>query len=67
MQRVLVKPVDLDDPAVADVLTEWKSPGSVGIRIIMTKEANRGPDDPAFDRISRATVQHDFPVNVLLG
>src|ERR687885_2218126 len=48
----LVKPVDPDDPAVADVVAEWKkTPGAVGIRIIMTKEANRAPDDPGLDRI----------------
>ena len=44
----LVKPVNPDDPAVADVIADWKkTPGTVGIRIMMTKEANRAPDDPA--------------------
>src|SRR5260370_20606098 len=62
----LEKPVDPDDPAVADVIADWKkTPGTVGIRIIMTKEANRAPDDPGLDRILRAAVRHDFPVNVL--
>src|ERR1700756_2002344 len=62
----LVKPVDPADPAVANVIADWKkTPGPVGIRIIMTKEANRAPDDPGFDRILRAAVAHDFPVNVL--
>src|ERR1700759_2684147 len=61
-----VKPVNPDDPAVADVIADWKkTPGTVGIRIIMTKEAKRAPDDPGFDRILRAPVQHDFPVNIL--
>src|SRR5262249_23402110 len=41
----LVKPVDPDDPAVADVIADWKkTPGTVGIRIMMTKEAGRAPD-----------------------
>src|ERR1700744_1352131 len=45
----LVKPVNPDDPAVADVIAEWKrTPGTVGIRIIMPKEAKRAPDDPGF-------------------
>src|SRR2546423_3456254 len=36
----LVKPVDPDDPAVADVIADWKKiPGAVGIRIMLTKEA----------------------------
>src|SRR5258708_26585619 len=58
----LVKPVDPDDPAVADVIAEWKkTPGTVGIRIIMTKESKRTPDDPGFDRILRAAIQHNLP------
>jgi hypothetical protein len=40
----LVKPVDPDNPAVADVIADWKrTPGTVGIRIMMTKEAKREP------------------------
>src|SRR3981189_1739506 len=42
----LVKPVNPDDPAVADVIAEWKmTPGTVGIRIIMTKGGNPAPGD----------------------
>ena len=48
----LVKPVNPDDPAVADVIADWKkTPGTVGIRIMLTKEANRAPDEPGLDRI----------------
>src|SRR5207248_1297562 len=55
-----------DDPAVADVIADWKkTPGTVGIRIILTKESKRAPDDPGLDRILRAAVKNDFPVNVL--
>src|SRR5687768_5278060 len=62
----LVKPVDPDDPAVADVIADWKkTPGTVGIRIIMTKEAGRDPNDPGLERILRAAVRYDFPVNML--
>src|SRR3984893_2842863 len=62
----LVKPVDPDDPGVADVIADWKkTPGTVGIRVILTKEANRAPDDPGLDRILRAAVSRDFPVNIL--
>jgi hypothetical protein len=62
----IVKPVNPDDPAVADVIADWKkSPGTVGIRIMLTKEAKREPNDPGLDRIVRAAVKHDFPVNVL--
>src|SRR3979409_498167 len=62
----LVKPADPDDPAMADVIAHWrKIPGTGGIRIIMTKEANRAPEDPGLDRICRAAVKHDFPINIL--
>jgi predicted TIM-barrel fold metal-dependent hydrolase len=64
----LVKPVNPDDPAVADVIADWKkTPGTVGIRISMTRESKRAPDDPGFDRIMRAAVRADFPVNVSCG
>jgi len=33
----------------------------------MTTESKRAPDDPGFDRILRAAVRNDFPVNVLLS
>ena len=64
----LVKPVDPDDPAVADVIADWKkSPGAVGIRIIVTKEPGRERDatDPGLDRILRAAARCDLPVNFL--
>jgi L-fuconolactonase len=64
----IVKPVNPDDPAVADVIAEWKkSPGTVGIRIMMTRDPGRDRafDDPGFDRILRAAVKYDFPVNIL--
>src|SRR5436190_951738 len=64
----LVKPVDPDDPAVADVIADWKkTPGTVGIRIMLTKEhgRERAPSDPGLERILRAAVRYDFPVNIL--
>jgi predicted TIM-barrel fold metal-dependent hydrolase len=62
----LVKPVDPDDPAVAEVIAEWKkSPGAVGIRIMMTKERKNDPNHPGVDRILREAVRRDFPVNML--
>ncbi len=46
-RMAIVKPVDLDDPAVADVIADWKkTPGTVGIRTAMTKEAGRELTDP---------------------
>jgi L-fuconolactonase len=39
--------------------------GAVGIRIMTTKEAKREPNDPGLDRILRAAIKHDLPVNIL--
>ena len=62
----IVKPVDPDDPAVGDVIADWKqTAGAVGIRIMMTKEAKRDPSDPGLDRIARAAAMHELPVNIL--
>jgi len=62
----IVKPVNPDDPAVADVIADWrKQPGAVGVRIMLPKEAGRDPADPGIDRIAKAAAQHGFPVNVL--
>ena len=62
----IVKPVDPDDKNVADVVAKWKkTPGAVGIRIFLREEEKRAADDPGFDRILKAAVQYDFPVNFL--
>ena len=62
----LVKPVDPDDPALADVIADWKrTPGAVGIRIIVTKKPERNPSDQGIDRVLREALRHDFPVNIL--
>lgn len=61
----IVKPVDAGDPAVEEVVAEWKRiPGTVGIRMWLTKDGGRAPGDPGLDRIARAAVRHDFPVNL---
>src|ERR1019366_3832145 len=62
----IVKPVNPDDPAVADVIADWKkTPGAVGIRIMLPKETGRLADDPGLDRILHAAARLDFPVNIL--
>ncbi len=62
----LVKPVDPLDPAVAEVIAEWKNtPGTVGIRIMMPKDAGLDPDDPGIKLILHEAMRHDFPVNIL--
>ena len=62
----IVKPVDPDNPSIDEVIAEWKrTPGTVGIRIMMPKEAKHQTGDPGLDRILRSAVKHDFPVNIL--
>lgn len=62
----IVKPVDPDDPAVADIIADWKqTPGAVGIRLMLPREAGREAADPGIARILLAAVRHDLPVNLL--
>ena len=62
----IVKPVDPDNPAVGEVIADWKrTPGAVGVRIMLTKESGRRADDPGLDRICREAAKHGLPVNVL--
>jgi predicted TIM-barrel fold metal-dependent hydrolase len=62
----LVKPVDPDDPAVADVVADWKqAPGAVGVRVFLLREAQRQRNAAGLDRILRAAANHDLPVNIL--
>ena len=57
----LVKPVDPDDPAVADVIADWKAtPGTVGLRIMLSHAPERPIDDPGYDLILREAARHDF-------
>jgi predicted TIM-barrel fold metal-dependent hydrolase len=65
-RMAIVKPVDPDNPDVADVIAEWKkTPGAVGVRIMVPKENKRDENDPGIARILRAAADHDLPVNML--
>lgn len=65
-RMAIVKPVDPDDPNVADVVAKWKeTQGAVGIRIFLREEEKRAADHPGFDRICKAAVDYDFPLNFL--
>jgi predicted TIM-barrel fold metal-dependent hydrolase len=63
----IVKPIDPANPAMEEVVADWKkTPGTVGIRIMMTRDPGRLlADDASLDRIARAAVKYDFPLNVL--
>ena len=65
-RMAIVKPVDPDDKNVADVVAKWKeTKGAVGIRIFLREEEKRAADDPGLDRICKAAVQYDLPLNFL--
>jgi len=52
---------------VADVIADWKkTPGTVGIRIIMTKEAGRDPNDPGITGKTVNVAGMDVPFLLLL-
>jgi len=62
----IVKPVDPNNPAAAEVIADWKrTPGTVAIRLMLTQEAGRSPDDPGIAHVMREAVRHGFPVNIL--
>src|SRR5260370_10655396 len=62
----IVKPVDPDDPDVADGVADWKkTAGAVGIRIMLTKEAKRAPSDPGLARIRGAALRPEFRLDIL--
>src|SRR5258706_8848606 len=55
----IVKPVNPDNPAAAEVIADWKKrPGTVATRIILTQEPNPGPTAPGPHRIARGPVRH---------
>ncbi|NQW53004.1 MAG: amidohydrolase [Rhodospirillales bacterium] len=65
-RMAIVKPVDPDDENVADVVAKWKeTKGAVGIRIFLREEEKRGADHHGLDRICKAAVDYDLPLNFL--
>jgi L-fuconolactonase len=62
----LIKPVDPNDPGVADTIADWKATkGTVAIRIMMTPGVSTDPADAGINRVLAAAARHDFPVNLL--
>ena len=65
-RMAIVKPVDPEDKNVADVIAKWKkTQGAVGIRIFLREEEKRAADHPGLDRICKAAVEYDLPLNFL--
>ncbi len=62
----VIKPVDPNDPKVADTIAQWAdTEGTVAIRIMMTQGVSTDAADPGIDRVLAAAARHSFPVNLL--
>src|SRR5579875_1710162 len=62
----LIKPVDPNDPAVADTIAEWAAiDGAVAVRLMLNRGASEDPDDPGLNRVLAAAARHSLPVNLL--
>lgn len=62
----LIKPVDPNDPGVADTVARWAATdGAVAIRIMMTQGVSTDADDPGINRVLAAAARHALPVNLL--
>ncbi|HEX5231916.1 MAG TPA: amidohydrolase family protein, partial [Bradyrhizobium sp.] len=62
----LVRPVDVNDPAVAETIADWaQKPGTVGVRIMMRDNVSTDPADPGINRVLAAAARHSLAVNLL--
>ena len=64
----IVKPVNPDDPAVDDIVAEWKKqPGAVAIRVMFALANTTELNKAGIDRILRAAARNNLPVNLQCG
>jgi predicted TIM-barrel fold metal-dependent hydrolase len=62
----VIKPVDPNDPKVAETIAEWAGmDGTVAIRIMMRPDVSTDAADPGINRVLAAAAKHDLPVNLL--
>lgn len=62
----LIKPVDPNDPGVAETIADWKAqPGTVAIRVMMRPDVSTDPADPGLNRVLETAGRHKLPVNLL--
>jgi len=62
----LVKPVDPNDPGVAETIADWAATkGTIGIRIMMRDNVSTDPADPGINRVLAAAARHSLAVNLL--
>ena len=62
----VIKPVDPNDPKVAETIAEWAAmDGTVAIRIMMGPDVSTDAADPGINRVLAAAAKHDLPVNLM--
>jgi L-fuconolactonase len=62
----LVRPVDPNDPGVADTIADWAAKkGTVGVRIMMRDNISTDPADLGINRVLAAAAKHLMAVNLL--
>ena len=62
----VVKPIDVVDPAIDQVVADWAATkGAVGVRIMLRDELASDPADPRVNRAFAAAGRHGLPVNFL--
>jgi len=62
----LIKPVDANDPAVAETIADWAATdGTVGIRIMMRGDVSTDAADPGINRVLAAASRYSLPVNLM--
>jgi predicted TIM-barrel fold metal-dependent hydrolase len=62
----LIKPVDPNDPAVADIIADWKAKkGTVGVRVLMRDNVSTDPANPGINRVLAAAAKDSMAVNLL--
>ena len=62
----LIKPVDPADPAVADIIADWKrTPGAVAVRMLLVRGGLAAdPADPGLNRVLATAARLSVPVNL---
>jgi L-fuconolactonase len=62
----VVKPVDPSDPAVAEIVADWKrTPGAVGVRMLLVRSGlATDAADPGLNRVLATAARHSLPVNL---
>ncbi len=64
----VVRPLDFDDPAVGETIEDWaKTPGAVGVRIVLLGDAmSHDPDHAGMNWILKTAGRLGLPVNMLV-